>query len=222
MYVISLAPRGWTYRYSSSSPASLVVFDTRLDHLKLPVIRTLSRSTFDEHDGPEDEPRPESVLFFAEKYFELSGTFQCQWESWIRSINSWLSPTLQCKDNPSRMRKYLFLHCIVSGKTWLRTSFKKPLMLLTNVCIHLVSIQIACFKSLLINMSSESDVGVSGFFSFVLKPGSSLHPSFLLAVDCAFAILFLVFAWLAYLTNGNLHFFFLMGIEIALWASIKW
>jgi len=68
-------------------------------------------------------------------------------------------------------------------------------------------------------MPSESD---AGFFSFVLEPGSSLHPSFLLAVDCAFALLFLVFVWSAYLTNGNVHFFVLMAIEIALWASVKW
>ncbi|KAI9574946.1 hypothetical protein HD554DRAFT_1995032, partial [Boletus coccyginus] len=58
--------------------------------------------------------------------------------------------------------------------------------------------------------------------SFVLKPGSSLHPSFLLAVDCAFSLLFLVFVWSAYLTSGNVHFFILMAIEIALWASVKW
>jgi len=61
---------------SAPSPASLVVFDTRLDHLKLPVLRTPPRSTFDERDDSEDDPRPESVLFFAEKYFELSGSFQ--------------------------------------------------------------------------------------------------------------------------------------------------
>ncbi|KAG9317217.1 hypothetical protein JVU11DRAFT_1410 [Chiua virens] len=71
-------------------------------------------------------------------------------------------------------------------------------------------------------MPSESDVNGSGFFSFILKPGSSLHPSFLLAVDCAFALLFFVFAWSAYLTNGNVHFFVLMAIEVALWASVKW
>jgi len=69
-------------------------------------------------------------------------------------------------------------------------------------------------------MPSEADT--SGFFSFILKPGSSLHPSFLLVVDGAFAVLFLIFAWSAYLTNGSIHFFFLMGIELALWASIKW
>ncbi|KAJ8595361.1 hypothetical protein M405DRAFT_807464 [Rhizopogon salebrosus TDB-379] len=60
------------------------------------------------------------------------------------------------------------------------------------------------------------------FVSFLLKPGSSLHPTFLLAVDAAFALLFVVFAWSAYLTKGNLHFFALMGIQLALWASIKW
>lgn len=73
----SLLSRGCTHR-RSSSPASLVVFDTRLDHLKLPVLQTPPRSAFDGHDDPEDDPRPESVLSFAEKYFELSGTFQCQ------------------------------------------------------------------------------------------------------------------------------------------------
>jgi len=60
------------------------------------------------------------------------------------------------------------------------------------------------------------------FVSFLLKPGSSLHPTFLLAVDAAFALLFMVFLWSAYLTRGNLHFFALMGIQLALWASIKW
>ncbi|KAG6378463.1 hypothetical protein JVT61DRAFT_12721 [Boletus reticuloceps] len=63
-------------RSFDSSPASVVVFDTRLDQLKLPVLRTPPSSAFDERDDPEDVPRPESVLFFAAKYFELSGTFQ--------------------------------------------------------------------------------------------------------------------------------------------------
>ncbi|KIJ70262.1 hypothetical protein HYDPIDRAFT_77211 [Hydnomerulius pinastri MD-312] len=70
-------------------------------------------------------------------------------------------------------------------------------------------------------MSSEAGEGF-GFFSSILKPGSSLHPTFLLAVDCAFAVLFLVFVWSSYLTRGNVHFFFLMAIEVALWASVKW
>lgn len=60
------------------------------------------------------------------------------------------------------------------------------------------------------------------FVSFLLRPGSSLHPTFLLAVDAAFALLFMVFLWSAYLTKGNPHFFVLMGIQLALWASIKW
>ncbi|OAX30720.1 hypothetical protein K503DRAFT_778055 [Rhizopogon vinicolor AM-OR11-026] len=60
------------------------------------------------------------------------------------------------------------------------------------------------------------------FISFLLKPGSSLHPTFLLAVDAAFALLFMVFLWSAYLTKGNLHFFVLMGIQLALWGSVKW
>ncbi|KAG2146628.1 hypothetical protein DEU56DRAFT_785530 [Suillus clintonianus] len=68
-------------------------------------------------------------------------------------------------------------------------------------------------------MASEEE---SSFASFILKPGSSLHPTFLLAVDAAFALLFFVFLWSAYLTKGNPHFFVLMGIQLALWASVKW
>ncbi|EGO01774.1 hypothetical protein SERLA73DRAFT_28741, partial [Serpula lacrymans var. lacrymans S7.3] len=58
--------------------------------------------------------------------------------------------------------------------------------------------------------------------SDILKPGSSLHPTFLLLVDGAFTILLGVFLWLIYLTKGNFHFFVLTGIELALWASVKW
>lgn len=87
MYVISPLLRGCTHR-RSSSPTSLVVFDTQLDHLKLPILRTPPRSAFDERDEAEDAPRPESVLFFAEKYFELSGTL-CQSDFRIRTI-TWL------------------------------------------------------------------------------------------------------------------------------------
>ncbi|KAG1715944.1 hypothetical protein ID866_1233 [Astraeus odoratus] len=68
----------------------------------------------------------------------------------------------------------------------------------------------------------ESESTATGFFAFILRPGSSLHPVFLLAVDCAFAALFVVFVWLAYLTKGNIHFFVLMIIELLLWASMKW
>ncbi|KAG1724383.1 ER protein Pkr1-domain-containing protein [Suillus paluster] len=62
----------------------------------------------------------------------------------------------------------------------------------------------------------------SSFFSSILKPGSSLHPTFLLAVNAAFALLVFVFLWSAYLTKGNPHFFVLMGIQLALWVSVKW
>ncbi|KAG2152025.1 hypothetical protein BD769DRAFT_16159 [Suillus cothurnatus] len=69
-------------------------------------------------------------------------------------------------------------------------------------------------------MTSDSEE--PSFISFILKPGSSLHPTFLFAVDAAFALLFFVFLWSAYLTKGNPHFFVLMGIQLALWASVKW
>ncbi|KIJ19912.1 hypothetical protein PAXINDRAFT_7182 [Paxillus involutus ATCC 200175] len=60
----------------TSSPTSLVVFDSKLDQLKFPVLRAPPRSALDDPDGPDDVPRPGSVLFFAQKYFELSGSFQ--------------------------------------------------------------------------------------------------------------------------------------------------
>ncbi|KIM42933.1 hypothetical protein M413DRAFT_444551, partial [Hebeloma cylindrosporum] len=60
------------------------------------------------------------------------------------------------------------------------------------------------------------------FLSTILQPGSSLHPTFLLIVDCAFLLLLLVFITLAFLTAGNPHVFALMGIELCLWVSVKW
>ena len=59
-------------------------------------------------------------------------------------------------------------------------------------------------------------------FSNILTPGSSLHPTFLLAVDGAFGLLLLVFIGLAILTKGNFHVLALMCIEGCLWASVKW
>jgi len=66
------------------------------------------------------------------------------------------------------------------------------------------------------------DNASQSFFSTILEPGSSLHPTFLLVVDCAFLILLLVFIILAFLTPGNPHIFALMGIELCLWFSVKW
>jgi hypothetical protein len=60
------------------------------------------------------------------------------------------------------------------------------------------------------------------FFSDILKPGSSLNPTFLLILDGAFTLLLLVLLSLAYLTAGNFHIFALTLIELALWASVKW
>jgi len=63
---------------------------------------------------------------------------------------------------------------------------------------------------------------LSNFISNILKPGSSLHPTFLLIVDGAFAFLFIIFIILAFMTSGNIHIFGLMGIELCLWGSVKW
>jgi hypothetical protein len=62
----------------------------------------------------------------------------------------------------------------------------------------------------------------SSFLDNILTPGSSLHPTFLLVLDGAFAALLLVLIILAFLTSGNIHIFALMGIELALWGSVKW
>lgn len=62
----------------------------------------------------------------------------------------------------------------------------------------------------------------TGFLGNILTPGSSLHPTFLLILDGAFALLLCVFLGLLVLTRGNVHIFALIGIEGCLWASIKW
>ncbi|KAF8192435.1 hypothetical protein BJ912DRAFT_261025 [Pholiota molesta] len=69
---------------------------------------------------------------------------------------------------------------------------------------------------------TEPESEATPFFSQILKPGSSLHPTFLLIVDCAFLLLLLVFIALIFVTGGNLHVFALIAIELGLWGSVKW
>ncbi|PFH50542.1 hypothetical protein AMATHDRAFT_144849 [Amanita thiersii Skay4041] len=59
-------------------------------------------------------------------------------------------------------------------------------------------------------------------FAQLLQPGSSLNPSFLAIVDASFSLLAVILLSLVYVTAGNPHVFALLGIEIALWASVKW
>lgn len=72
--------------------------------------------------------------------------------------------------------------------------------------------------------SSEQETieEIESFWPDILKPGSSLNPTFLAALDGIFAALLLVLLSLAYLTSGNPHLFALTGIELGLWASVKW
>lgn len=65
-------------RTRSLSPPSLVVFDSKLEQLKLPILRLPSKVVFDPQQAQDDIPRPESVILFVEKYFDMVGTFQCQ------------------------------------------------------------------------------------------------------------------------------------------------
>lgn len=66
----------------------------------------------------------------------------------------------------------------------------------------------------------ESDDSGS-FLANILKPGSSLHPTFLAILDGAFVFLFLTLLSILFLT-ANIHIFALMVIELGLWASVKW
>lgn len=68
----------------------------------------------------------------------------------------------------------------------------------------------------------QPPTAVESFFSTILTPGSSLNPTFLLIVDLVLALLLGTFLVLAILTHGNIHVLALMGIELGLWASIKW
>ncbi|KAJ3778388.1 hypothetical protein FB446DRAFT_632260 [Lentinula raphanica] len=69
--------------------------------------------------------------------------------------------------------------------------------------------------------TSGTDASTS-FFSNILKPGSSLHPTFLLVLDSIFFALLLTLLGLVFATAGNIHLIALTIIEIALWASVKW
>ncbi|KAK0490548.1 hypothetical protein IW261DRAFT_20230 [Armillaria novae-zelandiae] len=69
--------------------------------------------------------------------------------------------------------------------------------------------------------NDKVDVSES-FVSQILTPGSSLHPTFLLILDLSFAVLLVVLVLLLFLTSGNVHIIALIGIELALWASVKW
>ncbi|KAF8164962.1 hypothetical protein B0H34DRAFT_217628 [Crassisporium funariophilum] len=71
-------------------------------------------------------------------------------------------------------------------------------------------------------MDSGRQPEEASFFSNILTPGSSLHPTFLALVDGAFLLLLVVFVILIVLTSGNPHIFALITIELALWASVKW
>ncbi|KAK7696621.1 hypothetical protein QCA50_001279 [Cerrena zonata] len=60
------------------------------------------------------------------------------------------------------------------------------------------------------------------FISNILTPGSSMHPTFLLILDIAFASLLFVLLGMLVLTKGSIHVFALIAIEGCLWASVKW
>ena len=63
---------------------------------------------------------------------------------------------------------------------------------------------------------------ITSFFSTILEPGSSLHPTFLLIVDGAFVFLVLTLLSLAFLTSGNIHIVALTVLSLGLWGSVKW
>ena len=69
---------------------------------------------------------------------------------------------------------------------------------------------------------TEDSDALGSFFSGILAPGSSLNPTFLLALDGILATLLLVLLGLFVVTNYNFHLLFLSTIELCLWVSIKW
>lgn len=68
----------------------------------------------------------------------------------------------------------------------------------------------------------EVDGDQGDFLSNILKPGSSLHPTFLLCVDIVIAILLLTLLGCTIVTHGNIHFILLSFVTVGLWGSIKW
>ncbi|KAG1715945.1 hypothetical protein ID866_1234, partial [Astraeus odoratus] len=63
-------------RSRSTRSTSLVVFDSKLDQLKLPVLRVPTRTAFDAQQECDNMPRSEPVAPFARKYFDTVATFQ--------------------------------------------------------------------------------------------------------------------------------------------------
>lgn len=62
-----------------SLPVPLALFDSRLDQLKLPVIKPPTSFSFNATSNDDEDqsgPRLESVLAFVEKYFEYAGVFE--------------------------------------------------------------------------------------------------------------------------------------------------
>ncbi|KAG1755903.1 hypothetical protein EDB19DRAFT_1663604 [Suillus lakei] len=57
------------------TPMRFVLFDSQLDKLKLPVLRTPTLPVFDGEESGDETPRPESAALVARKYFEWVGTF---------------------------------------------------------------------------------------------------------------------------------------------------
>lgn len=59
----------------SQAPMRFTLFDSQLEKLKLPVLRTPTVPVFYGEENGDETPRAESVAFVAHKYFEWVGTF---------------------------------------------------------------------------------------------------------------------------------------------------
>jgi ER protein Pkr1 len=84
-----------------------------------------------------------------------------------------------------------------------------------------VEIQSACCHSTM-STDQQQNIESAPLLSVILQPGSSLHPTFLLILDVVLGSLALLLLALLYLTGGNLHFVGLLGVELSLWATLKW
>ncbi|KAG2158863.1 uncharacterized protein EDB93DRAFT_1116767 [Suillus bovinus] len=59
----------------SQTPMRFALFDSQLDKLKLPVLRTPAVPVFDGEESGDETPRPEPIAFVTHKYFEWVATF---------------------------------------------------------------------------------------------------------------------------------------------------
>ncbi|KAI0320632.1 hypothetical protein OF83DRAFT_1169176 [Amylostereum chailletii] len=201
---------------SNGDLVQLILMDSRLDELKLPVLKRPS------HIPDEDDSSWTSykVSFLVQRYFEWHGRFET-----ILSPESPVAPE-QDAPQPSASGTTHRLHlCKTNENEDSESSNVWEWVVKDGRGLHSFT---AVFLRYLETMSSEltpssfEPQSDTSFFANILTPGSSLHPTFLFILDFVLAFLAFTFVSLIVLTGGNIHVIALLVIELGLWASIKW